>query len=158
GIVAGARAEVSQRDSQAWVADLTDARDIWSAARRSAPLSAAAPNHLFEAGEAGALDGLLRAAGFAMRSVTIEVDENDLAAREKSGMEAIERLRARGWGIALRCAEDCPLALGTRGRSLFTELLAPTPDNLSPALVLADPMASPLTRRVRAAQSFGLTV
>jgi hypothetical protein len=156
GVVAGARVDASQTEAERWIADLTDARDIWTAARRSQPLSAAAPRYLFESGEAARLDALLRGAGFAMRSITIEIDEAELAACEKPGMEAIERLRARGWGVALRCAEDCPLPLGTRGRSLFTEVLAQAPANLSPALILADPMASPLTTRIRAAQNFGL--
>ncbi len=158
GVTAAAHIEAPRASPEAWVEAMAIARDAWAAAGCGQPLSALAPNYIFEAGEASKLDALLRGAGFAMRSVTIEIDESDLAACEKPGMEAIERLRARGWGVGLRCADDCPVALGSRGRSLFTEMLASTPADLSPALVLADPMHSPLTRRIRAAQSFGLAV
>jgi hypothetical protein len=156
GLPAAGHVNAARRTPEAWIEALSAARDAWTAAGRSQPLSAAAPQYLFEPGEASRLDALLRGAGFAMRSVTIEIDESELAACESPGMEAVERLRARGWGLGLISNEECPLALGSRGRSLFTEVLATAPGELSPAMVLADPMALPLTRRIRAAQGFGL--
>jgi hypothetical protein len=156
GVLAGAFVAAPRAPLDDWLAALIAARDTWEALGRAQPLSAPAPDYLFEDGQASRLDALLRGAGFAMRSVTIEVEETEIVACEKPAMTAIERLRARGWGVALRCAPDCPLALGSRGRSVFSEVLAEAPDDLSPALAMADPDDRPITRRVRAAQAFGL--
>lgn len=156
GLHAGALVATFAGTMEDWVLTLAAARQDWVAAGNSQPLSAAAPAYLFEQGEAARLDALLRGAGFPMRGATIELEESELAACERAGMEAVERLRARGWGVALRCAPACPLALGSRGRSLFTEVLAPAPSDLSPAAALAEPASGGLLTRLRAAQAFGL--
>jgi EAL domain-containing protein (putative c-di-GMP-specific phosphodiesterase class I) len=135
---------------------VTAARNAWIASGRSAPLSAPAPASLFQDGIASSVDALLRGADFPMRSLTIEVEETALLGAGPDGLAAVERLRARGWGVGLRCAEGCPMPLGRRSRSLFTEILADTPDDLSPALALAEPSARPLTARIRAAHQAGL--
>jgi hypothetical protein len=156
GVRAGAFAETASGPMENWIASLRAARLAWLGAGNSQPLSAAAPDYLFEHGEAARLDALLRGAGFTMRSATIEIEERELAACETLGMAAVERLRARGWGVALRCDKACPLALGSRGRSLFTEVLAAAPNDLSPAAALAEPSSGALLTRLRAAQAFGL--
>lgn len=156
GMRAGAFAHTVSGPMENWIASLRAARLDWVRGGNSQPLSAAAPDYLFEHGEAARLDALLRGADFSMRSATIEIEESELAACETLGMAAVERLRARGWGVALRCDKACPLALGSRGRSLFTEVLAEAPRDLSPALALAEPSSGALLTRLRAAQAFGL--
>ncbi|MGE3303165.1 MAG: hypothetical protein AB7M12_08625 [Hyphomonadaceae bacterium] len=159
GVIAGGYVEGGgDLELDDWIAQAFEAQAIWRAAGRTQPLSARAPAYLFEAGAASRLDALLRGAGFAMRAVTIEIEERTLAYAGAAGMAAVERLRARGWGVGLLCAPDCPLPLGQRARSLFTEILAPVPEDLSPALALADPDATALSRRIRAAKAAGLPV
>ena len=120
----------------------------------SSDLSIEAPAGLIAPGGANLVDSALRDAAFPMRSVTIDIEETALCTPD--GLAAAERLRARGWGVGLRCAENCPLPLGSRSRSLFSEVLAETPADLSPALGLADPDLRPLTRRIRAAAAAGI--
>ncbi|HWA22523.1 MAG TPA: hypothetical protein VG735_09035 [Caulobacterales bacterium] len=133
------------------------ARDIWNAEDRAQPLSAPAPAFLFEPGAASRLDALLRGAGFGMRSVTIEIDETDLMIVGQAGLAAIERLRARGWGVALVCGAACALPIGARLRGLLTEILVETPETLCPELAL-DKAPEPLLGRVRAANNSGIAV
>lgn len=156
GMAVSGRVAVAAAPMEAWIETVSLARESWNDAGKRQPLSARAPLYLFEDGAAQQLDALLRGAGFPMRGLTIEFDEMDVVAGGGAAMTAIERLRARGWGVGLVCAPDCPLAIGQRTRSLFTEMLAQTPEDLSPALVMADPMQSPMTRRLRAAQNGGL--
>ncbi len=131
GVVAGA----PQTPSPDWLDDLAAARVLWLEHGQNAPLSAAAPRaSLADADCAGALDAGLRAAGFAMRTVTLEVEELDVVDLGAGALAALTRLRARGWGVALRLAPGGPLPLGGPYRGVFTEVLAPAPANLSPLL------------------------
>jgi hypothetical protein len=155
GVAVSARVAVSGVTLGEWIEDLVAARASLNARGDRRPLSAPAPAGFFDLKRADIVDQTLREAGFALRSVTIEVSEMDLVASAEA-MAQIERLRARGWGVALICTPDCPLAIGQRTRSLFTEMLAQAPDPLTPAMALADPMHSPLTRRLRAAQNCGI--
>jgi hypothetical protein len=102
------------------------------------------------------LDAALRATGFAMRGMTLEIEEGD--ALHNDAMAALERLRARGWGVMLRSAPDCPMPLGGRVRSLFTDISAMAPEDLTPFLGLEGYDDAPLARRVRAAANAGLSV
>jgi hypothetical protein len=155
GVAVSARVAVSGATLGEWIEDLIDARAALHARGDKRPLSAPAPVGFFDFKMADIVDQALREAGFALRSVTIEVSEMELVG-SADAMTQVERVRARGWGVALICAPDCPQAIGQRTRSLFTEMLADAPDPLTPAMALADPMHSPLTRRLRAAQSCGI--
>ena len=157
GVAAAGRVDVRGLDMDQWIAALTAARIAWRADRHAAPLSAPAPAFLFEAGAASRLDALLRGADFAKRSVTIEIDEADLLLAGEAGFAAIERLRARSWGVALVCDAACAMPLGKRLRGALTEIIADAPEALSPALALSD-AAAPLLKRVRAAGNAGLAV
>ena len=155
GLAVAMRVEAPAK-ADSWIEALAATRETRAAMGARQPLIARAPHYLFDAGAAGQLDALLRGAGFQMRAVTVEIDEADLVSGGVAAMAAVERLRARGWGVSLSCAPDCPLAIGQRTRSLFTEMAAPAPTALTPAMVMADPMHSPLTRRLRAAQNAGI--
>jgi hypothetical protein len=155
GVLAAGWVDASDLDCADWIGALASARNAWP--QQSQPLSAPAPRHLFESGAASRLDALLRGAGFAMRSVTIEIDEMDLKLAGAAGMETMERLRARGWGVALRCGPDCALPLGGRLRGVVTEILVDAPEDLRPDLAL-DEEPSPLLGRVRAANNAGIIV
>jgi hypothetical protein len=142
-----------------WVALMTDARKAWRDAGYVAPLSCRAPGEsLADAVTASDLDAALRAAGFVMRGVTIEVDEAALLHDRDNSMAALERLRARGWGVMLRSAPDCPLPLGGALRGVFTDIWAEPPADLTPFLGLEGYDDAPLARRVRAAANAGLAV
>jgi hypothetical protein len=157
GIVAAGRVEASGLGFEQWIETLAAARDVWNAEDRAQPLSALAPAFLFEPGAASRLDALLRGAGFGMRSVTIEIDETDLMIVGEAGLAAIERLRARGWGVALICGAACALPMGARLRGLLTEILVEAPETLRPELAL-DTAPEPLLGRVRAANNSGIAV
>jgi hypothetical protein len=143
----------------AWLAAIADARRAWIGAGYAAPLSALAPQaFIAEPAAASVLDTALRAAGFAMRGFTVEVEEAALMADRSLSMAALERLRARGWGVALRAAPDCPLPIGGRTRAVFTDILAEAPADMTPFLGLEGLDEAPLARRIRAAANSGLNV
>lgn len=157
GIVAAGWVNAGALEIDQWVETLAAARSVRAAEDYSQPLAARAPAFLFEAGAPSRLDALLRGAGFAMRSVTIEIFETDLKSAGEAGFAAIERLRARGWGIALVCGAECVMPIGARLRGLLTEILVEAPETLSPALAMND-LSEPLLRRVRAANNADISV
>lgn len=138
------------------VAALVVARKAWREAGQSAPIAIApAFESLADAASAGDLAAAIQLADISPRTVDIEVSEAELAGRSLSG---IERLRARGFGVALAVDPDCPLPLGARARSLFTELLLPAPSRLDPFLGCDGYDQNPLARRLFAARESGLVV
>ncbi len=157
GLSAAGHVDVRGLNLDQWIAAVSAARSVWQADRQAAPLSAAAPTFLFESGAPSRLDALLRGADFAMRSVTIEIDEAGLLLAGEAGLAAIERLRARGWGVALACDAACPMPMGGRLRNALTEIIADPPETLSPALALSE-TPTPLLNRIRAAGNAGLAV
>jgi hypothetical protein len=135
---------------------LAVARTAWREAGHTAPLAIApAFERLEDAASAGDLAAAIQLADISPRSVDIEVSEADLAGHSLAG---IERLRARGFGVALAVDPDCPLPLGARARSLFTELLLPAPTRLDPFLGCEALDANPMARRLFAARECGLVV
>jgi hypothetical protein len=58
----------------------------------------------------------------------------------------------------LRCAPDCPLPLGGKVRSIFTDVMVDAPADLTPFLGLHDNDDHALARRVAAAANAGLNV
>lgn len=135
---------------------LAVARTAWREAGHTSPISIApAFEHLGDAASAGDLAAAIQLADISPRAVDIEVCEAELAGRSLAG---IERLRARGFGVALAVDPDCPLPLGARARSLFTELLLPAPSRLDPFLGCDSLDTSPMARRLFAARECGLVV
>jgi len=131
-------------------------RKAWRAAGHVSPL-AIAPSfeRLGDAASAGDLAAEIQLNDISPRAVDIEVSERELAGRSLAG---IERLRARGFGVSLAVDPDCPLPLGARARSLFTELLLPAPSRLDPFLGCEALDQSPVARRLFAARECGLVV
>ena len=147
---------------RAWTldGDLVDAlvagRQAWRAAGHTSPLAIVPTfERLADAASAGDLAAEIQLNDISPRAVDIEVSESDLAGRSMAG---IERLRARGFGVALVVDPDCPLPLGARARSLFTELLFPAPSRLDPFLGCETLDQSPVARRLSAARECGLVV
>lgn len=143
-----------------WSGDAVDAllsaRGLWRDAGATAPLAIAPPAECYgDAASAGDFAAALQSAEFSPRGLDIEVDEAALAAGSLSG---VERLRARGFGVALAVAPGCPLPLGGRGRGLFTEIVLPAPSRLDPFMGLDDADPRPLARRLHAARAMGLVV
>lgn len=138
------------------VATLLTARDLWRARGQTAPLAfAPAPEAYGDAASAGDLAAELVAEGFSPRELDLEVAEQVLA---RTGLRGVERLRARGFGVALVSDAACPLPFGQRTRSLFTEILMTAPARLDPFLG-ADPHdVRPLARRLFAAKAQGVIV
>ena len=158
-VAAGVVEALDARTPAAWLSMIADARQAWIAAGYAAPLSCRAPaEFIAEATAASTLDNALRGAGFAMRGFTVEIEETALMADRSLSMGTLERLRARGWGVALRSAPDCPLPIGGRTRSVFTDILAEAPGDMTPFLALEGLDDAPLARRVRAAANAGLNV
>jgi hypothetical protein len=153
----GVAGSVMVRD---WTGEAIDAlltaRGLSRDARMTAPLAIAPPPQSYgDAASAGDFAAMLQSAEFSPRGIDIEVDEASLAAGSLAG---VERLRARGFGIALAVAPGCPLPLGGRSRGLFTEIVLPAPNRLEPFMGLDDDDPRPLARRLHAARAMGLVV
>jgi hypothetical protein len=143
-----------------WTGDAVDAlltaRGLWRDRGHCAPLAIApAPEVYGDAAAAGTFASHLLSAEFSPRGVDVEVDEAVLAAGSLAG---VERLRARGFGVALAARPDCPLPLGQRARGLFTEIALPAPTRLDPFMGLDAEDDRPLARRLHAARAAGLVV
>ncbi len=148
---------VRQWDADMDVVDaLLTARGIWRDARQSAPLSIAPSPEIYrDAASAGDFAAALQSAEFSPRAIDVEVDETVLSGRSMAG---VERLRARGFGIAMAVDPACPLPLSERARSLFTEIVMPAPSRLDPFMGV-DPLdMHPMARRMYAAKASGLIV
>jgi len=154
--VAGAGALRDWTGDYELVEALSVARKAWREAGQTAPIAIAPPFELLaDAASAGDLAAEIQLADMSPRSVDIEVSEAELAGKSLAG---VERLRARGFGVALAVDADCPLPLGARARSLFTELLFPAPSRLDPFLGVEGLDQSPVARRLFAARECGLVV
>jgi hypothetical protein len=130
---------------------------IVSAARRAEPSGLGAivldaPARLLADTER-ALDAI----GQPARATTIEICERDIAG-DRAALGGIERLRARGFAVALRAAPDCPLPLGGRIRSLFSEIVIDSAALADGFIGLEGRMDEPpLGRRLLAALEAGLS-
>jgi len=134
---------------------LSAAQKRWSRLFATPALSVALPfGTLLDAGAATRLDAALSAGGFTPHLLTIEIDENEFAAGD-GALAAADRLRGRGWGLALRGSDRPQLALDARARSLFRELVQPRCTPVSQFL-LAE--GSALVRRIDAAKAAGMAV
>jgi hypothetical protein len=155
-LVTGLAAAGAVRGDVVTIDRLVAARAQWRDAGQTAPLAFAPnPAAYADAASAGNLGALLAAAGFAPRELDVEVDEQTLAGGSLAG---VERLRARGFGVALAADAACPLPLGGRARALFTEILIPAPSRLDPFLGADAGDARPLARRLFAARAQGVVV
>lgn len=133
---------------------LSAARERWNRLFSTPALSVGLPfGVLADAGDAARLDAALSAAGFTPHLVTFEIEEGAFAVSD-GPLAAAERLRSRGWGLALRCGDRPHLPLDTRARNLFRELVQPRCTPV--AQLLADD--GPLIRRLDAAKAAGLLV
>lgn len=133
---------------------LTGACDRWRRLFATPALSVSLPfGTLLEAGAALDLDAAFSAAGFAPHLVTLEIDENEFLTGA-GALAAAERLRGRGWGLALRGGDRPQLAIDARARNLFRELVQPRCTPVSQFLQAE----GPLVRRIDAAKAAGMLV
>ena len=132
---------------------LREARRAWSQSGCAAPLSLLAPPDAVERLTADDFDDIAREAGCRAHALTFELDERALIRR---GPALAEGLRARGWGVALRGDADCPIPLGARARSIYTEIVLELPEPLDPFLAIDPRDPDPLGRRILTARAAGL--
>ncbi|MBY0564432.1 MAG: hypothetical protein K2P58_09610 [Hyphomonadaceae bacterium] len=134
---------------------LRAARMAWRERGAHAPLSLEVPAALHATLEAEMLSEAAIEAGLTRRGLSFELDECALVL---AGQGMAERLRAAGWGVALRGDAACPLPLGGRARGVFTELVVDAPVPLDPFLAVEDADRSPFGQRLLAARAAGLTL
>jgi hypothetical protein len=155
-LMTGAAAACVVRASAPTVDALLGARAAWRARGQSSPISfAPSPEAYGDAASAGNFAATLLAAGFSPRELDIEVEEHALAGL---GLDGVERLRARGFGVALAADPLCPLPFGQRTRSLFTEILIAAPARLDPFIGVDPGDLRPIARRLFAARAQGIAV
>jgi hypothetical protein len=130
------------------VACLLQAREIWRGAGQRAPLAIAV-----NTAACANLGHDLKQAGLDPRAVQLEFEEHDVVS---GGFSHLERLRARGYAIVLRCAADFPAALDTRARKALTAIAMPVPAKLDSFFDLDGWRVDKAARRVQTAQHAGL--
>lgn len=106
-----------------------------------------------DAAAASQLDAGLAAAGFAPHLVTLELEENDLV--RHGAHPGLDRLRGRGWGLALRASPRPQLAFDQRARALFRELVLP---RCAPSEDWRGDRETRTVRRIDAARAAGLLI
>jgi hypothetical protein len=132
---------------------LRAARIAWRARHALAQLSIVLPEPMLDALDAETLEAAAIEAGCTKKSLTFEFEETWVVAH---GVATPEALRARGWGIALRGDDACPLPFGARARGLYDELVLAAPDDVHPFLALDMRERAPLGRRLLAAREAGM--
>lgn len=168
GLVCGGCIRLADGPFQSWMGlmdSLVAAKERWRRLFETPALSIALPFGLLEGDAAAAhLDAALAAAGFNPEAITLEIAEAEIARDEKqkgaggpaspeSALAAAERLRSRGWGLALRAADRAKLSLDARARNLFRELVQP---RCSPFTQFFAAETSPLVQRLDAAKAAGM--
>jgi hypothetical protein len=149
------------RPAQGWLGSWPELIEGWAAARDTwrrrfqvQALALALPlGSLPDQVAAAQLDAGLSAAGFAPHVVTLEIDENDIA--QFGAHAGLDRLRGRGWGLALRGGDRPQLALDRRARTLFRELVQP---RCAPAEDFLGDRETHTMRRIDAARAAGMLV
>lgn len=134
---------------------LRGARMAWRERGAHAPLAVAVPADLHAQLEGELLSDAAVEAGCTRQKLSFELCERAILA---SGPRLAEELRARGWGVVLRGDPDCPLPLGARARTLYTELVLDAPETPDPFLAMESGDRSPLGRRLLAAKAAGLVI
>jgi len=134
---------------------LRGARMAWFERGLHAPLSLAVPAEAQSDLDADLLNEAAIEAGCVRRALSFELCEKRVVA---DGPILPEALRARGWGVALRADNACPLPFGTRARALYGELVLTPPNGPDPFLAMEDGDRSPLGRRLLAARAAGLVI
>lgn len=132
------------------------ARQAWTTARLAAPIAVALPAPLYAApDDASDTGAAIASLGLSPRSVDLQIEEAALA---RTSLAGVDRLRARGFGIALALDPGCPLPIGARERALFTEFLTVAPQRLDAFHGCDGWIEDPLAVRVLAARECGLPV
>jgi EAL domain len=125
----------------------------WRAQGRSAPLAIALNERLSDPALAEPLHEAAVVAGLSPGGLTFEIAERALIAR---ALPLAEGLRARGWRLAIRADNACPLPFGERVRSLYQEVVVSGMSAPS-AYCTADRLSrDPFAQRLMAAREAGL--
>ncbi|MGE3142353.1 MAG: hypothetical protein AB7L65_03450, partial [Hyphomonadaceae bacterium] len=131
------------------------ARATWRARSAAGQISLVLHERAHEEMDAETLDAAALEAGCTHKALTFELDETAVMA---VGPTLAERLRARGWGVALRGDPACPLPFGSRARGLYTELVLDADDLTDPFLGIDQHNRAPLSRRLAAAKEAGMVI
>jgi hypothetical protein len=134
---------------------LRGARMAWRERGAYAPLVLALPHEFSERFEAELLSEAAMEAGCTRQKLSFELDERSVVA---DGRDLAEQLRARGWPVILRGAEDCPLPLNERVRTLFCELVLDAPETPDPFLALENGDRTLLGQRLIVARAAGMLI
>lgn len=135
---------------------LRGARMAWRERGVYAPLTLAVAPEIQSTLDAELLSEAAFDAGCTRHGLSFELSEREIVS---SGPALAEELRARGWGVALRGAPDCPLPFGARVRTLYSEIVLDAPAVPGPFLALEDGGdRSPLGRRLLAAREAGIAI
>ena len=125
----------------------------WRAQGRTAPLAIALNERMSEPRHTETLHEAALAAGFAPGALTFEIEEKALIAR---ALPLAEGLRARGWRLAIRADNACPLPFGERVRTLYQEIVITGMARPSPFCGTDILDRDPFSRRLLAAREAGL--
>lgn len=134
---------------------LRGARMAWRERGAHAALALALPADLHSGVDAQFLNEAAREAGCTRGLFGFELDEREIV---RTGPVLAEDLRAHGWDVILRGDPACPLPLGARARSLYTELVLDVSAAVGPFLALDGGDRTPFGQRVLAAGAAGLTL
>ncbi len=154
GMIVSGRIDAPSPSTPARFADVIGrALAQWRAQGRTAPLAVALNERLSDPKQAQPLHEAAVGAGFTAGGLTFEIAEKALIAR---ALPLAEDLRARGWRLAIRADNTCPLPFGERVRSLYQEVVVT--DLAAPSAYCGvDALTrDPFARRLLAAREAGL--
>lgn len=132
---------------------LRGARMAWRERGAHAGLALALPAELQSDLDPQLLSEAAQEAGCTRPNFGFELNERALV---QAGPSLAEELRACGWGVILRGDPACPLPLGARARSLYTELVLDVTSAADPFLALEGGDRTPFGQRVLAARESGI--
>ena len=133
---------------------LRAARMTWRAESAIGQISLVLDDDALAHWDTEALSDVAAEAGCTHQALTFELNERAVI---DGAVDLAERLRGRGWGVALRGDPACPLPFGARARGLYTELVVEAPDPVDPYFALESDNA-PLARRLMAAKHAGMVI
>jgi hypothetical protein len=134
---------------------LRGARMAWRSRGAYAPLVLALPLEQTNALAPELLSEAAMEAGCTRQKLAFEIHEQWVLC---NGLAIAEDLRARGWPVILRGDEHCPLPLGERARTLFSELVLDAPETPDPFLALESGDRTLFGQRVIVARAAGMVL
>lgn len=154
GLIVSGRIDAPSPASPERFSDVIErAHGQWRAQGRTAPLAVQLSERLSDPRMVDRLHEAALVAGFAPGGLTFEIAEKALIAR---ALPLAEALRARGWRLAIRADNACPLPFGERVRTLYQEVVVSGVSAPS-AFCTSDTLTrDPFAQRLLAAREAGL--